>query len=176
MVASYTIKQLLDGRTSQVSPMQVRRLLKKAGVKDAYERGEPEILPGAALLVWLAAVLEGRAPIDRDARETLLDFLAEKVVEAGTTVAAALEDSAPLPAVTLTIVDGTMVGMSGMDCWLDLRSGFTTKELPQAPFEAVSYNLTTLYVLHTARLKAENEREAGRAERCRVNSIQSTGG
>jgi hypothetical protein len=146
------------------SPMQVRLLLRRAGVA-AYRDPELRVGPGEALFVWLASALALRAPVDPPQQTALLELLAEQILEAGRRAPALLQaaGTTPLPATILTILDGTLVGLSGLDCFIDLRTGANVRRPPQAPVEAVSYDLLALFSLHVRRLDQEEERCARRA-------------
>lgn len=143
--------------------------MRKAGCANAMTPGHPrdlEVSPGAALFGWTAAVLQARAPVNAEAKETLLELLAERLVEHGDKLYEILltgTSGTQVPAARLTVLDGTLVGMSGMDHFIDLRTGAAVGTPKQPPIEAVSYDLTALFLLHLQRVGEEEDRERRRS-------------
>lgn len=138
----------------------VRRLLGREGA-DGDDVG-----PGAAVLLWLASLLAVRNYVDRDAQDCLIYSLADRLVPAGDEVGGAIEARAPVPALQVMVVDGTFASMTGLNEFLDLRSGEMVAKLPKRGLELVACDLAALYVMHTEQADAKKRR----SEACPPNT------
>lgn len=137
-------------------PARLLRLARLAGVcPDGDDWGEADVGPGAALLVWLDAMLRARRPADADRLDLLLEVYAADVARAGEEAEAGADRQA-----LLVLVDGTFAVVSGRDGCLDLRSGRQRKRMPQPPIESVTYNLTALYRFHRGRVLSAEKTHA----------------
>jgi hypothetical protein len=113
------------------------------------------ILPGVALLIWAADLLQQAPLADRDHAWAICDEFKEDIIRHGGTIAQAL--AAPggrgdLAVPLLVLGDRTYACVTGRNGFFDLQAGQYVDGLPRPFLEQVNYNLTALYTRQQARL------------------------
>ena len=138
-----------------LSKIRILAILQIAGrTKDEARDRNLVASPGEALLLWLADWLHKRQPIGEEQQNLLLSDLAERIIFEASAIEHEIDKGLELSLKTiqLMIVDNTLVSMSGLTDFLDLRSGCKIAGPTQMPIETISVNLTALYCFHRQRL------------------------
>ena len=141
-----------------VDKLQIRRLVHRQR-KDLPDKfNDIQVDSGLALLVWVWSLLSKRQALEASQIDFLVELLGSELEMVGRTIAEKLEARSPeVPVHLLVITDGTFVGLTGWNHFLDLRSGDKASGLSQAPIENISYNLTALYALHLRRVLLDRQ-------------------
>lgn len=140
-----------------VRALRLRRLIKLANPGHLDQNWE-YVSSGTALLIWLDALLEKRQVLSLEQRDCVFETrILGGILNAGLEADdlfrhADTEFASSFPVVQFIVADGTFVGLSGKDFWVDLRSGKIVAAPPTPPIEAVGYNLMALYLFHAERV------------------------
>jgi len=138
---------------SSLKPVRIRRVLSHArGVPVTDPLESVGVSDGEAMLVWTAAALAARQPVSEEKQETLVTLLADKLVAIGNRLSAGSDVAA-----FLVINDLTLVVVSGMDCFLDLRTGDFVPAVNRPSMETTAFNLTEIFKFHKQRLAKEGQ-------------------
>lgn len=145
---------LLSQLTLALSPLQVRTALRDAGVT---AREGPittwELSAGEMAVLYLVDWLKKRKPVADEPMACITATFGKTIAQSIDVLEEYLQQEAEsLPTVQLLILDSTLVVMSGVKGYLDLRSGDVIDGPTQLPIEITAINLTAMYCLHKKRL------------------------
>lgn len=137
-------------RLARLSPVVSRVILSAIGGQIADS--DPVLVPGETLSLLVAGLLDRVRIVSNDQRLLLLQDI-KSVLWPFAQQLQEVINAAPdkrkisrLPVCQLGFVERRYVTATGRSGFLDLTTGDALRELPAAPLETISYNLTTLYV------------------------------
>jgi hypothetical protein len=138
-----------------INQVRANLLLRTLGKR--YKKEDP-VPPGEALLLWLAGIIQRELSLTSEQQELLLLEITPSVIDFGKQLSEQLkieqeEESAFVLVSRLTLIDRTWACISGLDTFIDLRTGEKTRSLRRAPVMTVSLDLAAIYRMALGQLR-----------------------
>lgn len=139
-------------------PVQLRRLVNRFQRCTGLPLEKIFVNEEVALLVWLHSVLVTRNTVSTEYADLIIDEFKDALTTAAKMTAedfsSPVKDGQKEARVQLiSVLDSTIVTMTGCPEFLDLRTGNRIRHIPQPPIEMVTYNLTSLFFFHACRIR-----------------------
>jgi hypothetical protein len=127
-----------------------------------YDRPPKIYTFGEAVVFWLGDLLTGSKLVTSEQLRLLLEEFSDQLIyKFGNALQTAWVTDAEkgmkrLPSCKIGFLDRQYVCMDGIDFFLNLTTGETTKAVGISALETVAYNLTTLFVRYQQRLNSKS--------------------
>ena len=143
-------------QAAAMSDVHIMAFYKTVLGKDPPTDASTTIGGGAALLLWVANLLQ-RTPFVEAAHSTLLlQELSPSIMEIGEQLARAAPDFDRIEPYVLTFSDRRFVGLAGRAEFFDLKSGTTIGIMTRPALETISYSCAVMFVRNYRALETQD--------------------